>query len=67
MYDDEDYFDGYMDPDEEFNAWWNDPKNQVEHTCQACERKFKGHESRGPLAFCETCADKIERGEDLYY
>jgi len=56
-----------MTPEEEFEHYWNNPANQVEYTCQACSRKFTGHEARGPLGYCDTCADRIERGEDLYY
>ena len=59
--------DDYYDPVEEFDEYWHDPRNYIEHTCQGCGNTFKGHKDRGTLGFCDSCADKIERGEDVYY
>lgn len=46
---------------------WHAKHNQMEHKCKACGRRFTGHFARGPLAICDFCADRAERGEDIYY
>lgn len=56
-----------MSPEDRFEYEWNAPQNQVEHVCEACGVTFKANKLRGPLGFCDGCADKRERGEDLYY
>ena len=60
-YDDDDYF----DDEESFNRQWNDPKNHTQHTCKGCGATFGAHYSRGPLAYCDGCADRIEQGWDI--
>ena len=57
--------DNPRDWDFEDEIGWNDPAKQLEHACQGCGTKFKAHESRGKLAYCDSCADRIKRGEDI--
>ena len=35
-----------------------------EYTCQDCGLKFEAYKYQVPLAYCDTCADKIESGLD---
>lgn len=37
---------------------------KVDRTCGYCKRVFRGMPDHG---VCDSCADRIERGEDLYY
>lgn len=45
-----------------YDPWYESQK--VDRQCEACGRKFRGMPDHG---FCDSCADKRERGEDLYY
>ena len=48
----------------EFYRWFH-TQNQVTHECEGCGRKFSANACRGPLAYCDGCADKIEMGWDV--
>ena len=58
----EDYLDRLEDP-EEYREWHH-PKNQATHTCKGCRARFKANKARGPLAYCDRCADLIEQGRE---
>ena len=62
-YEDEDPY-AYETEEEQFNREYYG--NLAEHTCNACGCRFKAPAMRGPLGYCDNCADKRERGEDLY-
>lgn len=60
-----DYYDeddSYIEGDYDDDIGWNDPNQYVEYTCEGCGEKFRGHQARGPLGYCDSCADIRERG-----
>ena len=57
-----------FDPDsgdsfEEYMEWWSQP--MMEHECQGCGLIFRAQASRGPLGYCDGCADRREQGMEL--
>ena len=55
----EDDYQDYLEDPEAFHEW-HAPGNQTTH------EKFKAHYARGPLAYCDRCADIPEAGGDPY-
>lgn len=47
------------------DRWWA-MQPMTEHQCEGCGCTFKGQTVRGPLAYCDGCADKIEMGVDIH-
>ena len=62
MYDDE-YDYTPTSEEAEFNRSYYG--NLMEHVCEGCDAKFKAPAMRGPLAYCDSCADIIERGGEV--
>ena len=56
----------FLEDPEGYCEWFAE-ENQREHTCEACKATFKSHRARGKLSYCDSCTDKLERGEDIYY
>ena len=52
--------------DNKFERDWHNPRSQAKHTCKGCQTTFHAHNSRGPLAYCDSCADAIESGLGPY-
>lgn len=63
MYDDNFGFYDESDDPEEARAFYDQvQKESVLKTCRGCQRKVK---LRPQYAYCNSCADRIERGQDI--
>lgn len=58
----DDYEDEPLNDEEAFNRQYYASSNQREHKCQGCGGTFRAYYGRGPLAYCDMCADRIEAG-----